>query len=83
MKFGLVALPLLCVVGVAMADGVDREAAADPAQPVAVQGKIQEQAQEPAPTRRTTQLPQGDLRHCLDLKTNAAIIRCSETRRKR
>ncbi|MDQ1316095.1 MAG: hypothetical protein QG662_2204 [Pseudomonadota bacterium] len=84
MKFGLVALPLLlCVVGVAMADGVDREAPADPAQPVAVRGKIREQAQEPAPARRTARLPQGDLRRCLDLQTNEAIIRCSETRRKR
>lgn len=26
-------------------------------------------------------LPKGDVRHCLDLKTRTAVIRCSETRR--
>jgi len=79
MKFGFIALPLLYVVGVAMADGVDREAEA--AQTVAAQDRVQEW--ERVHARKTTRLPQGDLRHCLDLQTSEAIIRCSETRRKR
>jgi len=79
MKIRFIALPLLCVAGVAMADGVDREAGQAGA--VAAQERMQER--ERAHTRRTTRLPQGDLRHCLDLKTNEAIIRCSETRRRR
>lgn len=38
--------------------------------------------------RRTAQrgpksLPKGDVRYCLDLKTRAEIIRCSETRQKK
>ena len=28
-------------------------------------------------------LPKGDVRHCLDLKTRAGVIRCSETGRKK
>ncbi|KVW94979.1 hypothetical protein [Thiobacillus denitrificans] len=79
MKIKFLALPLLCVAGVAMADGVDREA--ESAQTVAAQERVQDREQMHA--RKTTRLPQGDLRHCLDLQTNDAIIRCSETRRKR
>jgi len=37
----------------------------------------------PAHYRGSKRLPGGDMRHCLDLKTSAAIIRCSETRRKK
>jgi hypothetical protein len=44
---------------------------------------VVEQA-EPAParshTRKHRRLPRGDLRACLDLKDNAAIIKCAETR---
>lgn len=28
-------------------------------------------------------LPKGDVRHCLDLKTRAEVIRCSETRQRK
>ncbi len=79
MKIRFIALPFLCVAGVAMADGVDREAEA--AQSVAAQERGQ--ARERMHTRKTTRLPRGDLRHCLDLQTNETIIRCAETRRKR
>ena len=77
MKAWFITLPLLCAVGVAMADSMEKEGAA---------GQI-ESAAAPAHYRmanhRTKRLPTGDMRHCLDLKTNAEIIRCSETRRKR
>lgn len=54
MKTQFMMLPFLCAAGVAMADGVEREAPAD-----------------------------RHLRQCLELETNAEIIRCSETGRKR
>lgn len=79
MKTGFILLPLLCAASVAMADGVDRESAADPSTPTVAPAK----AQDRAARHRSTRLPLGDMRHCLDMKTNAAIIRCSESRRKR
>ncbi len=36
--------------------------------------------QAPASIKR---LPKGDLRYCLEMKTNEDIIRCAETRRKK
>jgi hypothetical protein len=32
---------------------------------------------------RAKAMPRGDMRQCLDLKTNKAIIRCAETRKRR
>ena len=75
---GFIALPLVCTVGVALADDVGEGKAV--AQPEAA-------ATQPAPDRMAghagKRLPSGDLRHCLDQKTNAAIIRCSDRPRKR
>jgi hypothetical protein len=81
MKTWLMTLPLLCAVGVAVADSMEKERTAGQMESAAVPGMA------PAHYRmahhRPKRLPSGDLRHCLDLQTNAAIIRCSETRRKR
>jgi hypothetical protein len=68
MKTWLISLPLVCVVGIAMADAVEMEGSAN---------------QPPTATERNQiakpkHPPRGDLRHCLDLKTNQAIIRCAE-----
>ncbi|MFO7543569.1 MAG: hypothetical protein R6W97_12295 [Thiobacillus sp.] len=79
MKIRFVLLPLLCAASVAMADGMDREVAADPATYAVAPAKTQDRAVR----HRSSRLPSGDMRHCLDMKTNAAIIRCSESRRKR
>jgi len=76
MKIGLIALPFLCALGVAMADGVEREAAAGQTESAAAPAR--ERMVRPGAKR----MPTGDLRHCLDLQTNEAIIRCSEKRRK-
>ena len=92
MKTWFIALPLLCAVGVAMAQGVEKEGAADqpeaaaaPAEPAAIPAKAKAPAKAPSRgrmgTRRPKSLPTGDMRHCLDLKTSAEIIRCAETRR--
>jgi hypothetical protein len=91
-KFGLMLLPLLCAVSVAMAQGVEKEGAADqpeavaaPAEPAAIPAKAKAPAKAPSRgrmgTRSPKSLPTGDMRHCLDLKTSAEIIRCAETRR--
>lgn len=75
---GFIALPLVCAVGVALADDMGEGKAA---------GQTEAAATQPAPERMAgpaaKRLPGGDLRHCLDKQTNAAIIRCSETQRKK
>lgn len=83
MKTWWIALPLLLVAGWALADGMEPmpamdEAAEVPAEPAPGSRKK-------AKTRRhkAIRLPSGDLRHCLDLTDNAAIIRCAETQPRR
>ncbi|MDP3421339.1 MAG: hypothetical protein Q8S10_10470 [Thiobacillus sp.] len=79
MKIGHIAWPLLGIAGMAMAQA-DYSTAAPAAAAV----------QEPTPQQvvvRTSTRPLRetgpDLRRCLELKTNAAIIRCAESRGKR
>lgn len=80
MKIGLIALPFLCALGVAMADGVEREAAAGQTGSAAAPDRAP--ARERMVRPKAKRMPTGDLRHCLELQTIEAIIRCSETRRK-
>lgn len=80
MKIGLIALPFLCALGVAMADGVEREAAAGQMESAAAPDRAQARERRVRP--RAKRMLTGDVRHCLDLQTNEAIIRCSEKRRK-
>lgn len=77
MRTCLIALSFVCASGVAMADGMEKEGAADQMTTATAPDKA------PAHDRGSKRLPGGDMRHCLDLKTSAAIIRCSETRRKK
>ena len=105
-------LPLLCAAGVAMAQGAEKEGAADqpaavaaPAEPAAAPAQAEATPEAKAPVkapakatapakpkpkprhrmskRASKPLPTGDMRYCLDRKTDAEIIRCSETRRKK
>jgi len=71
MKTWLISLPLVCVLGIAMAEDVDKAGTANEA--------VADSAQKAGPKHP----PRGDLRHCLDLKTNEAIIRCSEQKPKK
>ncbi|HWR77210.1 MAG TPA: hypothetical protein VN283_08380 [Thiobacillus sp.] len=80
MKTWFITLPFLCAVGVAMANGVEREGAAGQTEAAAAPDRAQ--TRDRMHKRTAKRLPTGDLRHCLDLKTSEAIIRCSETRRK-
>lgn len=80
MKTWLITLPILCAATLAMADDIPPEPTG--AQPQAV---MSQETAKPAKTmhHRTKRLPRGDLRKCLDLKDNEAIIRCAETGRKK
>jgi hypothetical protein len=79
MKTWMITLPFLLVAGIATA--------ADPAptpQPEVAPAAEQAAPAKPAKAKRhkVRHLPRGDLRSCLELKDNKAIIACSEKRRK-
>ena len=83
MKPWTIILSLFCFAGLALAqDTAPAPAAAQPeAAPVA------EKATSAKPrhhrhARKAKRLPRGDLRHCLDLKDNTAVIACAEQRKK-
>lgn len=79
MKIGHIAWPLLCIAGMALAQA-DNPEAAPPA------SAAQEPEPQPVVVRTSTRPLREtgpDLRYCLDRKTNTAIIRCAELRRKR
>lgn len=78
MKIWLMMLPLVCAASVSMADGIEGET---PDQTAAAAEKAP--ATQSASRQRGRSLPHGDMRHCLDLKSSKAIIRCSESRRKK
>jgi hypothetical protein len=73
MKTRFIFLPLMCGMGVAMADGVETDGTASQT----VAAPAQKQMAKPKHP------PRGDLRYCLDLKTNEAIIRCAEKKPKK
>ena len=85
MKIGLMLLPLLCAAGVAMGQGAEPGAAAAPD---AAQAPDRNQVQPRTDVRDSHDRYRGkprqgrDMRRCLKLKTNAAIIRCAEPGRK-
>lgn len=76
MKTWLIPLTLLCTGGLAHADVMPD---ATPATEAAAPAKAKAKPAKHKPAR----LPHGDLRHCLDLSSNAAIIRCAEKPGKR
>ena len=80
-KIGFMMLPLLCAAGVAMADSMGKEGAAEPMASAAA--PVNAPAHYRMASHGMKRLPSGDIRHCLDLKTSADIIRCSETRRRK
>lgn len=89
MKVGLAALFTLFASGIAVAgNGGQAEPATKAASegvPVASQdtsGVKLKPAQGSKRYSKPKRLPKGDLRHCLELKDPAAIIRCTETGRK-
>lgn len=79
MKIGHIAWPLLGIAGMALAQA-DNPVAAPAA------AAVQEPAPQPVVVKTSTRPLREtgpDLRRCLELKTQAAIIRCAETGRRR
>jgi hypothetical protein len=80
-----ITLSLLCAAGIALAD--DNAPAPAPAvQPEAAAVAVTEKAAPAKPKHhraawKAKRLPRGDLRKCLELKDNMAIIQCAENRR--
>jgi hypothetical protein len=82
MKIGLISLSLLCATSLAMAQGVEQQAA----EPATTQTKEQTQAQSQMKgqaTRKERSRQGGDIRQCLDRKTNKEIHRCAEKQRRK
>ena len=82
MKNWIITLPLLCVVGIATAEDKMPVPAAKPEAAMATETAKPAEAAPPM-RHKTKRLPRGDLRKCLDLKDDMAIIRCAETGRKK
>jgi len=81
MKTWLITLPLLFVVGFAMAD----DSAQEQPQAQTETAKVPAKAKSTHSMRhkaKSNRLPRGDLRHCLELQGKEAIIHCAETGRK-
>lgn len=83
MKTWLITLSLLCAAGIATAEDKMPAPAAQSEATMAKEAAAPAEPAKPMRQHRTKRLPRGDLRHCLDLKDNEAIIRCSETGRKK
>jgi len=86
MKNWIFTLPFLCAVNLALA--ADQETAPAPDRTQSASAPVKAGPHHRMHKRsmkrlRHVKLPHGDLRYCLDRKTNKAIIRCSETRHKR
>ena len=77
MKNWLIALPLLFAFGLAQADEPPK-----PSEPVNAAATPAKAMHAKSSKQKVRRLPRGDLRFCLELKDNEAIIRCSETGRK-
>lgn len=89
MKTWIIALPFVCAASVAMAqDGAQPDTMMAPAERAAAESRAADAPAAAATKHRATRqgarsLPRGDVRHCLDRKTRAEVIRCSETRQRK
>jgi hypothetical protein len=86
MKTWFIALPFLCAVNLAQAADIEAAPAADKMESATapVKAGAHHRMHKRAMKRlRPVNLPHGDLRYCLERKTNEAIIYCAEERRKR
>jgi hypothetical protein len=84
-KTWLVALPILCMAGVAMAQSAAQDEAQVQSEAQAreeAQVREEVQVQEQKPTASTRKRQGADMRHCLDKKDPKEISRCAEPGRK-
>lgn len=83
MKIWFITLSLLFAAGFAQADDPMYGPAATQAEAQSAPASMETRSRKRAYKHRPGRLPKGDLRHCLELDTNEAIIRCAEGRRSR
>ena len=86
MKNWFITLPFLCAVNLALAADMETTQPADQRESASAPVKAASHHRMHRRTMkrlRAVNLPRGDLRSCLERKTNKAIIRCSETRHRR
>jgi hypothetical protein len=82
MKAWFSALPLVCLVSVAMAGPVEGNHPMDRHPGQSAAGPISHKVHHRVHKHPVRHFPKRDMRSCLDLKDNKAIIRCSEQRKK-
>jgi hypothetical protein len=82
MKIGLISLSLLCATSLAMAQGAEQQAAEPAATQTQEQAQTRSQAKDQA-TRKERPRQGGDIRQCLDRKSNKEIHRCAEKQRRK
>lgn len=80
MKTWLMALPLLCAAGMAMAQGAEGSGAALQ-ESAATQEQVRAQTQERTQASKPRPAKGGDIRQCLDRKSNKEIHRCAAPKR--
>lgn len=83
MKIWFITLSLLFAADFAQADDMMYGPAATQAEAQSTPARMESRSRQKAYKHRHGRLPKGDLRHCLGLDTNEAIIRCAEGRRSR
>lgn len=84
-KTWLMALPVLCMAGLAMAQGAAQDEGQVQSEAQVreeVQVREEAQVQEQKPTSSTRKRQGADMRHCLDKKDPKDVIRCAEPGRK-
>lgn len=81
MKTWLIILSLLCAAGIALAgDPAPGHAAAQTLTAPVAEKFVPAKPKRHKHARKAKHLPRGDLRQCLELKDNKAIIACAENR---
>jgi hypothetical protein len=81
MKTWMITLPFLLAAGLATATEPAAQSGAAVAVEQAVPAKPVKMKRHKVQRHKIRHLPRGDLRHCLELKDNPAIIACAEGRR--
>jgi hypothetical protein len=81
MRLCLFVLPALVAASLALADEVP--SGPYPGETESAAAGVATQVKQRVHARRAKRLPHGDLRYCLDMKSNEQIIRCAETLRRR
>ncbi|MGA7178940.1 MAG: hypothetical protein WBX11_05050 [Thiobacillaceae bacterium] len=83
MKTWFIALPLVCMVSLAMAAGPEKHQPPGQVQAGTIHHKARHKGHHGMHKHGARHFPKRDRRACLELKDNKAIIRCAESNHKR